>query len=141
MSHKVSAAMHRGAHFLPPDATLKDLAKSMQINDIGLVPIVEKEKLIGVVTDRDLVVRGLADSREPTSLQARDLMSTDVISCAPEESLKTVAKRMAKAQVRRLPVLSDSKLVGILGLGDITQAIDDDDECVDLVRAVTNHHA
>lgn len=141
MSIRVSEAMRRGVESLPPEATIGALAKSMKLHDIGIVPILEKDKLIGVVTDRDIVVRALANGLDTASLKARDLMSTDVISCDPEEPLKKAAKRMAKAQVRRLPVVSDGRLVGMLSLGDVTQAIDDDDDCAELVRAVSDHHA
>ncbi len=141
MSTTVSEAMRQSVEALSPDATIGALAQSMKIHDIGIVPILERDKLVGVVTDRDIVVRALTDGRDPATLKARDLMSPNVVSCAPDEPLKKAAKRMAKAQVRRLPVVRDGKLVGMLSLGDVTQAIDDDDDCADLIRAVSDHHA
>ena len=140
MSTTVSEAMRASVETLSPDASISDLARSMKNLDIGIVPILDQERLVGLVTDRDIVLRGLADGRDPAALKARDLMSKDIVSCAPDESLKKAAKRMAKAQVRRWPVPSDGNFVGMLSLGDVSQASDDDDDCADLVRAVSDHH-
>lgn len=141
MSMTVSEAMHKSVEALSPEASVSALAQSMKSHDIGIVPILDQEKLVGVVTDRDIVVRALANGLDPAKVKARDLMSRNVVSCSPDEPLKKAAKRMAKAQIRRLPVVNDGRLVGMLSMGDITQAIDDDDDCADLVRAVSDHHA
>lgn len=140
MKTTVSQAMHRGVEHLPPDAPIAALAQSMKARDIGIIPILEDKKLVGVVTDRDIVLRGLADGADPSGMKARDLMSTDVVCCSPDEPLSKAAKRMAKAQVRRLPVVNNGELVGMLSVGDISQAEDDDDDCADLIRAVSDHH-
>lgn len=102
--------------------TLKDnvyeIAVKMKNNDIGFVPVVEGRKLIGVVTDRDLVVRGYAEKREG-SAAVEQVMSKDVQTITPDTTVDEAAKIMAKNQIRRLPVVDDGNLVGVVAIGDL----------------------
>lgn len=106
--------------------TLKDnvheIAVLMAENDTGFVPVVETEdhgKVIGVVTDRDLVIRGYAQKR-PGSCPVQDVMSAQLITISPEQDAEEAADLMAKHQIRRLPVVDNGKLVGIISLGDLS---------------------
>lgn len=106
--------------------TLKDnvheIAVLMAENDTGFVPVVETEdqnKVIGVVTDRDLVIRGYAKKR-PGSCPVQDVMSDQLITISPEQDAEEAADLMAKHQIRRLPVVDNGKLVGIISLGDLS---------------------
>jgi len=103
-------------------ATLLDnvyeLALKMKENDIGFIPIVEGKKLIGVVTDRDLVVRGYAEKR-PGSAAVADVMSTSVDTITSITSADEAAELMASKQIRRLPVVDGGELVGVLAIGDL----------------------
>lgn len=141
MKTRVKDAMHVGAECMEPTATLGAVADRMLQKDIGLVAIADKTGLLGVVTDRDIVVRGLANGRDLASLKAADVMSAKIVSCAPDDTVQQAAQRMAQSQVRRLPVIEQEKVVGILSLGDIAQADDvDDDDVFDLVKSVADHH-
>ena len=137
---KVRDAMHQGATWCPPDAPLNDIARKMRDEDIGAVPICENEKLIGMVTDRDIAVRGLADGRDVNSLCARDIMTAKVIYCTCEEDVDDAAHLMEQNEIRRLPVVDDNnRLCGMLSLGDIA-------DCAgrsltgEVMSAVAHHH-
>jgi CBS domain-containing protein len=92
----------------------------MRDNDIGSVPVVEDDRLVGMVTDRDIVVRVLADSGVVNGKTARDAMSPGVLYCFDDESVEAVLENMGDQQVRRLPVVNrDKRLVGVVSLGDL----------------------
>jgi signal-transduction protein with cAMP-binding, CBS, and nucleotidyltransferase domain len=141
MKTKVKDAMHDGVETMPSDASITALAQRMRQHDIGMIAIVDKEKLLGIVTDRDIVVRGLADGRDVNALKARDIMTVDVVSCEPSDGLHRAAKKMASSRVRRLPVVDSGKVVGTLSLGDVSQAKGADERAVlTMLRAVSEHH-
>ncbi|KZE84262.1 CBS domain-containing protein [Paenibacillus elgii] len=102
--------------------TLKDnvyeAAVKMKQEDTGFIPVVEGRKLIGVLTDRDLVIRGYAEKREG-SAAIKQVMSDRVVSVPPETTVDEAAKIMAKEQIRRLPVVANGDLVGIVSIGDL----------------------
>ncbi|WP_127534545.1 CBS domain-containing protein [Paenibacillus kobensis] len=103
-------------------ATLLDnvyeLAVLMKQFDIGFIPIVDGKKLIGVVTDRDLVVRGYAD-KNPGSTAVEEVMTKHLETIAPDATIEEAAKRMAASQIRRLPVVENGELVGVVAIGDL----------------------
>jgi CBS domain-containing protein len=104
-----------------PEASIFQIAKIMRDQDIGAVPIAENDRLIGMVTDRDIVTRGLADSSPSKSLSARDVMSDRVLYCFDDQSVEDVLENMGDQQVRRLPVVNrDKRLVGMVSLGDLS---------------------
>ena len=116
---KVAEAMTRAVHLGRPDASLRDIARLMSENDVGVVPIGEDDRLVGMITDRDLTVRGLAEGKGPDTA-VREIMSETVKFCFEDEDLDAVARSMGELQMRRLPVLDRNKrLVGIVSLGDI----------------------
>ena len=120
---KVKDAMHKGAEWVAPDTTVVELAKLMQKHDIGAIPIGENDKLIGMVTDRDIVCRALANGKDVSKLTARDIMSPNVVWCHADEDLDDATRIMESKKVRRLPVIDNNKrLVGMLSLGDISHA-------------------
>ncbi len=103
-------------------ATLNDnvyeLAVLMKQFDIGFIPIVDDKKLIGVVTDRDLVVRGYAD-KKPGSTAVKEVMTKHLETISPDATVEEAAKKMAANQIRRLPVVDNDKLVGVIAIGDL----------------------
>ncbi|MDN0076618.1 CBS domain-containing protein [Crenobacter sp. SG2303] len=116
---RVSDAMTRDVRLIDPDNSLLDAARIMAEAEIGALPVRDNDRLIGVVTDRDIVVRALAQGKTADT-KVRDVMSQDVKYCYEDEDLDEVAINMADIQVRRLPVLSrDKRLVGILSLCDV----------------------
>jgi CBS domain-containing protein len=119
----VGNVMTRQVTWVTPDAPLREVARRMRSEDIGSVPVAHDDKLIGMVTDRDIVIRGLADEGDCSRLTARDVMSESLLYCFDDETVAAVLENMGENQVRRLPVVDRNKrLVGIVSLGDLSRA-------------------
>jgi CBS domain-containing protein len=138
---KVKDAMHKGVKWVSPDTLLTEVAKLMREYDIGAIPIGDNDRLIGMVTDRDIVCKALAqegfDARKAT---ARDVMTPGIHCCREHDDLAKAVRHMETLQVRRLPVINGSKrMVGILSLGDVSQSAPTEllSECV---KSVAGHH-
>lgn len=117
---KVKDVMHKGAIWVKPDTSLQSLARKMRRDDIGAIPVGENDRLIGMVTDRDICCRGVSNGRDPQNLTARDIMSKPIVYCRTDQKVEEAVSVMRKAKVRRLPVIDENhRLVGMLGLGDI----------------------
>lgn len=137
---KVKDAMHKGAEWVPPTTPVSELAKKMREKDIGSLPIGDNDKLIGMVTDRDIVVRGLANGKDVTKLTARDVMTADIVWCRDEEDLDDAIRIMESKKIRRLPVIDKNKrMVGMLSLGDVSNA-GKSKHAGELLSAVSAHH-
>jgi CBS domain-containing protein len=116
---KVSEIMTREVELAGPDDTLQEAAQRMLELDIGVLPVGERDRLVGMITDRDVAVRGIALGKGP-SARVREVMSEEIKYCFEDEDVSHVGKNMGSVQVRRLPVVSrDKRLVGILSLGDL----------------------
>jgi CBS domain-containing protein len=102
-----------------PSLSLTDAAMLMKQEDVGSVPVVDGERLIGMLTDRDIVVRGIADGSDPHSVTAGDIASRDIVTVRPDDDLDEALRLMAQHQVRRLPVVDDGHLVGVLAQADV----------------------
>jgi CBS domain-containing protein len=103
-----------------PNMTIRDIARRMRADNIGALPVGENDRLIGMVTDRDIVVRGVADERSASNTTVREVMSKGVYCCFEEDEIWEAAHVMAEHQVRRLPVLNRNKrLVGVVALADV----------------------
>jgi len=108
---------------LPPEAQLGEIARKMRDEDIGSVPIAENDRLVGMVTDRDIVIRGLTDGVDVSTLRARAVMSPHILYCREDQTIEEVLENMADQQIRRLPVVDrDKRLVGMVSLGDLSRA-------------------
>lgn len=102
-------------------ASVAEAAKVMARENVGPIPIVEGGRLVGVVTDRDLVVRVIAEGRDPESTTVGEVASSDLVTLSPDDSLDQALELLAKHQVRRLPVVEDERLVGILAQADVAR--------------------
>lgn len=102
-----------------PQASVVDAAKVMAKEDVGAIPIVEGDRLVGLVTDRDLVMRVLAEGRDPGSTMVGEIASRDLVTVSPDDDLDRALQLMAENQVRRLPVVESDSLVGIIAQRDI----------------------
>jgi len=116
----VSKVMSRDVKIASPDDALQDAARMMQDIDAGALPVGENDRLVGMLTDRDITVRAVAQGKAPDTTKVRDVMTTDVKYMYEDETIEDAARNMSQLQVRRLPVLSrDKRLVGIVSLGDV----------------------
>jgi CBS domain-containing protein len=137
---KVKKAMHKGVVWVTPDTPLMDVAKKMSEEDIGALPVGENDKLVGMITDRDIVCRGVAAGKDMTKMTARDVMTKGIAWCKADSDIEEALEMMEKNQIRRLPVIDGNKrMVGILSLGDISHSATRDLTC-DMVKAVSAHH-
>ncbi len=113
----------------------------MQEHDIGAIPIGENDRLVGMVTDRDITIRAVAQGKDISKLTARDVMTSGVIYCRDVEEIDDAARIMESKQIRRLPVIDENKrMVGIVTLGDISHA-GSRDLSAEVMKAVSAHHA
>ena len=117
---QVKDVMSPHAVTVSPQQTLRDTAEIMQRMDTGFVPVGENDRLVGTITDRDIVVNGIAQGKSIDSL-AGEVMSEDILYCFEDQEVAAVARNMGEQQVRRMPVLDrDKRLVGIVSLGDLS---------------------
>ena len=104
-----------------PDATLKEAAETMSRLDIGPLPVCDGERLVGMLTDRDITIRITAQGCAPNTTKVREAMTSEVVYCFEDQNVQTAAQMMEMRQIRRVPVLNrDKRLVGIVSLGDLS---------------------
>jgi CBS domain-containing protein len=120
---KLSEIMTRDVIILQPDDSLQSAAKMMRDRNIGFLPVCDGDVLIGVISDRDITIRALADGMDVNIMLGRDLMTTPAIYCFDDQDVSEAAKIMAENQIRRLVILSreDKRLVGVISLGDLAR--------------------
>jgi CBS domain-containing protein len=128
---RISDVMTRDVATVGPDQTAREAANFMLNSDAGSIPVTEGDRLIGMITDRDIAVRGVAKGHGPDT-PVRDIMTSGIVCAREDDSVEDVASKMSEAQVRRLPVIDGSeKLIGIVSLGDLSRETDGE----------TAHHA
>jgi CBS domain-containing protein len=121
---KVSEAMTSDVRVADPEETIQQAARTMASLDAGVLPVGEKDQLIGMITDRDIAIRGIGQGKGPDA-KVREVMTEEVKYCFDDQDVEEVTRNMADIQVRRLPVLNRGKrLVGILSLGDVAVSRD-----------------
>jgi CBS domain-containing protein len=117
---QVQEIMNSNVHLADPNMTIRDAARRMRAENVGALPVGENDRLVGMVTDRDIVTRAIADERSPGTTTVREVMSKRVLYCFENDDVQRAAEVMAERQVRRLPVLNrDKRLVGIVALADL----------------------
>jgi len=138
---RVKDVMHKGVDWVSPDTPVTEIAKLMQGHDIGCIPIGENDRLIGMVTDRDIVCKGLASKDfNAARAMARDVMTEGIHCCREDDDLAKAVHHMETLKVRRLPVINKSRrMVGMISLGDVGHyaAADLVSGCV---KSVSDHH-
>ncbi|HEY0648630.1 CBS domain-containing protein [Phenylobacterium sp.] len=136
---KVRDVMHRGAECLDDDTPISDVARRMRDADVGAIPISAAGELVGIITDRDIACRAVADGADLDQLTARDVMSKDAVCCAYDDDLSDAVRIMESRRIRRLPVMADGALVGMLSLGDVASRAGAP-LSAEVLRAVSSHH-
>lgn len=106
-------------------ASVVDAARRMAQEDVGPIPVVDGDRLVGIVTDRDIVLRVVAEGRDPSSTTVGEIASTNLETVSPDENLDSALQKMAAGQVRRLPVVEEGRLVGIVAQADVARQGDD----------------
>lgn len=137
---KVKDAMHKGVEWVSPDTRLPEIARKMRQSDIGAVPVGENDRLIGMVTDRDICCKAVADGHDIDAMTARDVMTAGIVWCHDDDDVEEAADLMESRRIRRLPVIDKNKrMVGMLSLGDISHAASPK-LTAEVTKAVSAHH-
>ena len=122
MGTKVRDVMTERPRAVRPQTPLNEVAQLMEADDVGSVPVVDGERLVGMVTDRDIVVRAIAKGKDPSNIPASNIASDELVTIDPESNLDDALKLMARHQVRRLPVVvEDERLVGVVSQADVAR--------------------
>ncbi len=119
MAKSVREAMKATVSSVSPSQSLADAAEVMKRKDVGSVPVVDEGRLVGIVTDRDIVTRAVAEQRNPQAVRVEEIASHEMVTVEPEQELDEALALMARHKVRRLPVLEEGRLVGMLAQADV----------------------
>ena len=126
MGQRIREIMTSNPSTVEPDTMVVDAARVMKQEDAGVVPVTENGRLTGMVTDRDIAIRVVAEGKDPKSTTVREVASTDLVTIDPQQDLDEALRLMAKHQVRRLPVVEeDGRLVGVVAQADVARQADD----------------
>jgi CBS domain-containing protein len=135
---QIKEIMTTGVEVVRPDETLQEAARKMKSVDVGPLPVCDGERLVGMITDRDIIVRATAEGRDPKTTPVKDAMTPGVVYVYEDQDIEEAASLMKERQIRRLVVLDRNKrLVGILSLGDIAEDVDDDLLSGDVLEGVS----
>ena len=128
MGTKVADVMTQRPRAVSPQTTLNEVAKVMESDDVGAVPIVDGDRLVGIVTDRDIVIRAIAKGKDPGGMPASEVSSRELVSVHPDDDLSDALELMAQHQVRRIAVTAeDERLVGVVSQADVAREGKDKD--------------
>ncbi|WP_276734468.1 CBS domain-containing protein [Bacillus sp. (in: firmicutes)] len=132
---KIRDIMTKNVECCEPTASITELAKKMRDSNVGSIPICENETLQGIVSDRDIVTRCLAENQ--IDAQASDIMSSDIVSGHPDMSAEEAGQLMAEHQIRRLPILENERIAGIVALGDLSVKKDTDQKAGEALSEIS----
>lgn len=119
---KVKDCMCNEVYTCTPDTTIADCAKQMQASHSGCIPVCnQNNEILGIVTDRDLILRCVACDKDPKTTKINDVMTGDICCCTPSDEIENVESKMKKLHIRRLPVVEGTKVVGMITLGDLVK--------------------
>jgi len=121
MGKKVTDSMSSNPRSVDADQSVANAAKMMKDADVGLAPIVEEDRLVGTVTDRDIAIRAVAAGKDPETTKVLEIATKEVVTIGPAQELEEALSLMAEHQVRRLPVVEDGRLVGVLAQADVAK--------------------
>lgn len=138
MGKQVAEVMTEKLCTIDAEKSVAYAAKMMRDEDVGLAPIVEGDRLVGTLTDRDIAVRVVAEGRDPEATKAREVASTDIVTVEPTQNLDEALRLMAQHQVRRIPVVEDGgRLVGIVAQADVARRQSDDRKTGEVVEQIS----
>ena len=135
---QVSQIMNRNVRVIRPDTNVRQAAQEMKTLDVGALPVCDGQSLLGMITDRDIAIRAVADAKDPQNTRVSDIMSPEVVWCFDDASTEEVAAKMADHQVRRIPIVDrQKKLVGVVALADLATSQEDSDTKADTIEGVS----
>ena len=138
MAQSIKEVMTADPHTISSDATLEDAAREMQSDDIGAVLVTDNGDVAGILTDRDIVVRAVAEGRDPSSTKVGDVATRDVTTLTPDSSVDDAIKIVREQNVRRIPVVEDGRPAGIVSIGDLAIERDTDSALADISSEPAN---
>lgn len=122
---KIKDVMTAECEWIAPDTSLMEAARIMEQKDCGFLPVGEGDRLIGMITDRDIAIRAVAHGKDPKTTSARDVMTEKTYYCYDDQKVEDVCRNMGDIKVKRLPVVDrDKRLVGVVSFGDVSQVAD-----------------
>jgi CBS domain-containing protein len=139
MAQSIREVMTADPRTVSTDATLQDAAREMKSDDIGAVLVEDKGSVAGILTDRDIVVRAIAEGRDPSSTKVGDVASRDVTTLTPDSSVEDAIRIVREQHVRRIPVVQDGRPAGIVSIGDLAIERDTDSALADISAAPANN--
>jgi CBS domain-containing protein len=139
MGQSIREVMTSDPHTVSTDATLQDAAREMKSDDIGAVLVEEKGSVAGILTDRDIVVRAIAEGRDPSSTKVGDVATRDVKTLTPDSTVEDAIKIVREQHVRRIPVVQDGRPAGIVSIGDLAVERDSESALADISAAAPNN--
>jgi CBS domain-containing protein len=135
---QIKEMMTRNVEVVNPDAMLQDAASKMKDLDVGVLPVCTGTRLVGMLTDRDITIRAVAEGREPGQTKVSDVMTPDLVYCFEDQEVEEAAIVMEEQQIRRLPIISrDKDLVGIVSLGDLAVDVSDEEMSGEVLEEVS----
>ncbi|RJP79708.1 MAG: CBS domain-containing protein [Candidatus Zixiibacteriota bacterium] len=138
MNKKVNDVMTRGVELIDVDFSIREAAEMMRDLDIGVAPVAENDELVGMLTDRDIVIRAIAEGLDPDDTSVRDVMTEDVEYCYEDDDLEEAGRIMRDRQIRRLIVLNrGDEVIGILSLGDLATKTQDEEMAGDVLQEIS----
>jgi len=139
MGQSIRDVMTASPHCLQPSATLQDAAREMKGDDIGAVLIEDNGSLAGILTDRDIVVKAIAEGRDPSSTKVIDVATRDVKTLTPDSTVEDAIKLVREQHVRRIPVVEGGRPAGIVSIGDLAIERDRESALADISAAPSNN--
>ena len=135
---RLNEVMTRGVETIHPSASVEEAAEKMKTLDVGAIPVCDGNRLDGILTDRDIVVRVIAEHRDPKTVRAQEVMSPGVTYCYEDQTIEDAARLMQEKQIRRLPILNrENRLVGIVSLGDLAVKTDEPTTTADALEKIS----
>lgn len=135
---QIKEIMTPHVEYIKPDTSIREAASKMKSLDVGILPVEEKDRLIGMITDRDIAIRSCAEGHDPNKHIVREVMTKKVVYCYEDDSIEQVAKIMQDHQIRRLIILNrEKRLVGICSLGDLALATKDSELAGEVLEKVS----
>lgn len=116
---KVKDIMTKDIAYINPESTVVEAAQLMQKHNVGSIPVCDQSGVIGIVTDRDIIVRNIAHGKDPQSTPVRDVMTGNITTASPEMEMDDITKMMADNKIRRIPVVDKNMIIGMVSLGDV----------------------